>query len=249
MRNMSVKKKIMVLLTLLMGVLTCLLLVFMLFIGKSVAEKTAMGQLTQTVKSNLEHIEVTGRTPNMGTDFSYYHNGVSTLIYSQNGTLIAGQLPVSFTVKESFESGVIRESDTGKSKYLVLDMWIPGDWDNGVWIRGLMEAPDSAAVAGKNLVENGFKYGKPDGHVWIAIHQKQEEILLTVRDGGIGIPEEEQERIWQRFYQVDPARSEEEGAGLGLSIVEQIARIHGGYMSLESRPGEGSSFTLHLPMD
>ena len=100
----------------------------------------------------------------------------------------------------------------------------------------------------RNLVENGFKYGKPDGNVWIDIHQKKEEILLTVRDDGIGIPEEEQEKIWQRFYQVDPSRGEEKGAGLGLSMVKQIARIHGGYMSLESRPGEGSSFTLHLPM-
>ena len=73
------------------------------------------------------------------------------------------------------------------------------------------------------------------------------QVLLRVRDDGIGIPPEQQDKIWQRFYQVDTSRGDEGGAGLGLAMVQQIARIHGGYMTLKSEPDVGSEFTLHLP--
>lgn len=65
------------------------------------------------------------------------------------------------------------------------------------------------------------------------------EALLTVRDDGIGIAPDQQARVWQRFYQVDPVRGEKSGAGLGLSMVWKIAQAHGGHMSLESVPGQG----------
>ena len=71
---------------------------------------------------------------------------------------------------------------------------------------------------------------------------------MSVRDDGIGIAPEQQEKIWQRFYQVDASRGDESGAGLGLSMVQQIAQIHGGRMTLESILGVGSDFTLHLPL-
>ena len=98
----------------------------------------------------------------------------------------------------------------------------------------------------RNLVENGFKYGRPDGHVWISAAKEGGEVLLEVRDDGMGIPSGQQDKIWQRFYRADPARGEG-GTGLGLSIVRQIAQLHGGYMTLESVPRVGSVFTLHLP--
>lgn len=98
-----------------------------------------------------------------------------------------------------------------------------------------------------NLAENGLRYGKKDGHVWLSAAYTGKEVLLKVRDDGIGIAAEHQEKIWQRFYQADPSRSGETGAGLGLPMVQQIARAHGGYMTLESIPGSGSTFTLHLP--
>ena len=83
--------------------------------------------------------------------------------------------------------------------------------------------------------------------MWLSVRRSQGEVLLQVRDDGIGIPLDQQEKIWQRFYQVDPARSDKGGAGLGLALVQQIAQIHGGYMTLESVSCVGSSFTLHLP--
>jgi len=99
----------------------------------------------------------------------------------------------------------------------------------------------------QNLIDNAFKYGRPDGHVWVSVSRRDREVLLNVRDNGTGIPPEEQEKIWQRFYQVDPSRSGESGAGLGLAMVRQIAQLHGGSMTLESVLDVGSSFTLHLP--
>ena len=97
------------------------------------------------------------------------------------------------------------------------------------------------------LKDNAWKYGRSGGRVWVTLRSAPEEVRLTVRDEGPGIPKEQQDRIWQRFYQVDPARGQDRGAGLGLSIVRQIARLHGGTVTLESAPGAGSAFTLHLP--
>ncbi len=99
----------------------------------------------------------------------------------------------------------------------------------------------------QNLLDNAYKYGKPGGSVWLRLRRGGGWVQLSVRDEGEGIAPEQQEKIWRRFYQADPSRSGGQGAGLGLAIVEQIARLHGGSMSLESRPGEGSTFTLNLP--
>ena len=445
MKNRSVKVKITLLLTMLMAVLAVLLFAFMLFISNTVAIQTARGQLTDTLRANLSYVEVTDRKPNIESGFSYYHNGISTLIYSQNEALIAGQIPVSFQAEVPFENGNIRTIDSGDSKYLLLDLWLAADWENGIWLRGLVEAPDSGALTknlllialialpvfillaalgsyhiarrafrplehitataeaineakdlsgriglspGKdefsrlasdfdqmferlersfeaekqftadashelrtpvsiikgaceyaekydetpedhaetismihrqadkmsalisqllsmtrmeqgtentkmerlelgefahalckeqfwaetrltfrasseiyvranqellgrlitNLVENAFKYSNDEGSVWVTVTSDKNEALLSVGDCGIGIAPSEQEKIWQRFYQVDSARSNEEGSGLGLSMVKQIARIHGGYMTLKSEFGKGSIFTLHLPL-
>ena len=116
----------------------------------------------------------------------------------------------------------------------------------GVQVRG-----DGALLARltENLVENAFKYGKPEGHVWVTVKSQGEEGILEVRDDGIGIPKDQQEKIWQRFYQVDPSRSDESnGVGLGLSMVRQIAQLHGGTVTLDSVEGIGSAFALHLPL-
>lgn len=99
----------------------------------------------------------------------------------------------------------------------------------------------------QNLVDNALKYGKPDGHVWVCVSRQDDTALLSVRDDGIGIAPEHREKVWQRFYQVDSSRGGQSGAGLGLSMVRQIAQLHGGTVTLESQPGVGSTFTLRLP--
>lgn len=96
-----------------------------------------------------------------------------------------------------------------------------------------------------NLISNAYRYGKPDGHIRVGLKQEGEEICLTVADDGIGIAEEEQEKIFRRFYQADTSRSGE-GTGLGLSMAYEIARFHGGRIAVASRLGEGSTFTVVL---
>ncbi len=445
MRNYSVKTKIAVWLTLLMAMLAALLLVFTISISNAVASKTAMSRLSLAVRSNLDQVSLVQNRLDLGEDFHFYQNGVSILVYSKSEALLAGQSPVSFPAEESFQNGLTRRVSAGEEEYLVLDIWLPEGWENGVWLRGFIEAPKSRQIAGdllevslaalpvflalaalgsyliarnafrplermittaeavneardlsrriglpagkdefsrlanafdrlferlehsfeaekqftadashelrtpvsivkgaceyarkydeteedrqetismiyrqavkmsdiisqllsmtrldqgteslsmesvnlgeflhhvceeqgydftrltlavreditariypdlmsrlvRNLVENAFKYGKPEGHVWVLAYREGNEILLQVRDDGIGIPKDQQDKVWQRFYQVDASRSGETGAGLGLSMVQQIAGAHGGYMTLESIPDIGSSFTLHLPV-
>ena len=102
----------------------------------------------------------------------------------------------------------------------------------------------------RNLIENGFKYTSADRtpRVRVTVTAADGEAVLAVSDNGIGIPEEEREKIWTRFYRIDRARTDGESTGLGLSMVAQIARLLGGRMTLESEVGQGSTFTLHLPL-
>lgn len=445
MRKIPVKARIAVWLTLLMALLAALLVLFMLLISSRVAVQTASDQLAYVVKENLNQIYFVQEKPQMGSGFHFYHNGVTTLVYSKGESLLAGQIPVSFAVSEPFHNGRLRLVDAGEARYLMLDLWLSDGWEHGVWVRGLIEAPENRmfvsnllkvavvalpvfmalAAAGSswiihrafrpldsinataaaineasdlsrriglppgqdefsrlgnafdrlferlersfeaekqftadashelrtpvsiikgaceyalkydeteedrqetidmirrqaekmscvisqllsmtrleqgteqvgmepvelreflrllcqeqsydtdrviiecegtiqvqanpgllsrlviNLVENAQKYGRKDGQIWILACRRQEEALLQVRDDGDGIPVEHQEKVWQRFYQVDAAHSSETGAGLGLPLVRQIAQIHGGYMTLESGRGLGCTFTLHLPL-
>ena len=445
MKNKSVKTQITILLTMLMATLAVLLLIFMLFISHSVALQTAKSQLTDVVRSNLIHVEVSDKKPIIGDQFSYYHNGISTLIYSQNESLIAGQIPVSFQTEVPFESGSIRIVNVGDTDYLVLDMFLAENWNHGVWLRGLLEAPNNESLtrnllmiaiialplfmllaalgsyhitrrafrplehitataeaineakdlSGRiglppgedefsrlaadfdqmferlersfeaekqftgdashelrtpisiikgaceyaekydetpedhaetismihrqadkmaklvsqllsmtrmeqgiestkmksldfsdfvhhlskeqywdtsrliintsqnvfvngnpellgrlitNLVENAFKYSPKNSPVHLNISSNTKEACLSVQDQGIGISKEDQQKIWNRFYQADTSRGNDEGSGLGLSMVKQIAELHGGFMTLDSSPGCGSTFTLHLPL-
>ncbi len=445
MRKVSIKSKITAWLTVLMVVLSLTMLVFMLLISRSTANRTAMEYITSEVQQNVKCVELTDGKLTLSSEFVFSRSGVSTLVYSKNESLLAGQLPVAFTATEPFTNGSIRTVECGSVEFLVLDIWVPDGWEDGVWVRGLYELSNSqqvssnllrvaaltipvfvilAAAGGyiivrrsfrpldrinstaaaiseakdlsrridlppgnnefsrlagtfdqlferlerafesekqftadashelrtpvsiikgaceyarkydetpeerqetlemierqaskmselisqllsmtrldqgvesanmaavdlsnlvcetltgqdfdstrltinadkpvwvagdasllsvlvKNLVTNAFKYGKPEGHVWVTTAQRGGEATVSVRDDGIGIPPEQQEKIWQRFYQVDPSRSGVSGGvGLGLAMVRQIAELHGGHMTLESVPELGSVFTLHLP--
>jgi signal transduction histidine kinase len=99
-----------------------------------------------------------------------------------------------------------------------------------------------------NLLDNAIKYNRPGGKVEILVADGEGEVTVSISDTGIGIPEREQRKIFERFYRVDKARSRETGGtGLGLSIVKHIAEFHGGSVSVESTPGYGSTFRLTLP--
>lgn len=99
-----------------------------------------------------------------------------------------------------------------------------------------------------NLVDNAVKYSDAGREVELSAAADGPEIRIAVRDHGIGIDPKHHPRIFERFYRVDKARSRAAGGtGLGLSIVKHIAQAHGGRVEVESAPGEGSRFTIHLP--
>lgn len=98
-----------------------------------------------------------------------------------------------------------------------------------------------------NLLQNAYKYGKDNGSVSLRLRRTAEGAEISVSDDGIGISPENLPRVWKRFWQADASRSENEGSGLGLAMVKEIAQFHGGSASVESRLGEGSCFTVSLP--
>ena len=445
MRRRSVKVRLTIWYTALMVLMAALVLAFVAMISSSVASQSSRTYLSQVVRDNLDQVSLVDGSLQLGEEFTFLQDGVYTVVYSQSGALLAGQLPQPFsTVSEPFVNGLTRPVDTDQGEYYVMDFWVPSGWESGVWVRGLLAVSEgnrtlyslllAAAIAmpgfillaalggywlvrrafrpldainatasainegrdlsarigampghgeftqlavnfdrmlerlerafeaekqftadashelrtpvtvilsaceyaekydetpeerqetlqtihrqGKkmadlisqllqmtrmdqgteaaqlertdltdlvrglcgeqealgqrlipdlqegvtaqanrpllsrllqNLIDNAEKYGAPGGRIWVTLRREAGEIRLTVRDEGPGIPPDQQEKIWQRFYQVDPSRGGDRGAGLGLSIVQQIARVHGGTMTLESVPGRGSAFTLHLP--
>lgn len=447
MKTPSVQARLTLWYTLLMAGMGGLLLGFLVLISGTVSTQTAMDQLEATLRRNLSQItQGADGAPQLGEEFAFYDNGVYTLVYSQGEALLAGQVPVSFTAAEPFQNGQNRPVDVAGARYYVMDFWLPNGWESGLWVRGILEAPENpqlltnlmfiamvtlpaflllAALGGygiarrafrplkeitstaaaineaadlsarvavppgdhefsrlaatfnqmfarlegafeaekqftadashelrtpvsviksaceyaekygetpeeqretlamihrqadrmaeliqqllsitrldqgteglrlepldlaalvegvcaeqphprqrlfcqvggavwvrgdagllrqllQNLIDNGFKYGAPQGHVWVTLEGKGNTARLQVRDDGIGIPEDQQEKVWQRFYQVDPSRREGGGAGLGLAMVKKIAQLHGGTVTLDSAPGRGSAFTLLLPRE
>lgn len=444
MKRFSIKIKITLWYLLLMVIMMVMVLGFIVAISNSVTSQTAINQISAAVHSNLEQLDMTDGKLQVGEDFRFYQSGIYTVVYSSNETLLAGQLPLDFNEVGEFENGETRIVSVGDEDFYVLDLWRAFGWDNGVWVRGIMEVPEGMTMienllmmAGvamplfillstlggywiakkafrpleeiiatadsineaadlsarietptgnneftrlaktfdrmferleasfeaekqftadashelrtpisvikgaceygmkydetpeerqetitmihrqaekmstlvsellsmtrldqgteranfteadlsaliksicqeqtgecyilhcdieeniiasidvslisrllQNLLDNAVKYGRPDGSIWVSLCKREGEIQLSVKDDGMGIPAEHQEKIWQRFYQADPSRSGDNGAGLGLSMVKKIAEIHGGYMSLTSEEGKGSTFTLHLP--
>jgi two-component system sensor histidine kinase SenX3 len=100
-----------------------------------------------------------------------------------------------------------------------------------------------------NLVDNAIKYSERGAPIEVGARLDHARVAITVRDHGIGIPSRDLERIFERFYRVDRARSRDTGGtGLGLAIVRHVVQLHGGEITVESREGEGSTFTLSLPL-
>lgn len=116
--------------------------------------------------------------------------------------------------------------------------------------NGLMVRADRLQLVSalSNLVDNAVKYSNPGGTVRVSAHDSDDVIEITVADQGVGIPARDIDRIFERFYRVDRARSRETGGtGLGLAIVRHIATNHGGDVAVRSREGEGSTFSLRIP--
>ena len=122
-----------------------------------------------------------------------------------------------FTVEKHIEPGVTANIDVGLMSRLV-----------------------------QNLVENACKYTPDGGKITVSLHPAGGRATLTVSDTGIGIAKRDLGHIWERFWQADSSRGVDRGSGLGLAMVKQIADAHGGKLSVESEPGQGSSFSYSM---
>lgn len=100
-----------------------------------------------------------------------------------------------------------------------------------------------------NLISNAVKYNKPGGEVWVTVTEEGRDMVIKVRDNGMGIPQEDLSRIFERFYRVDKGRSKKQGGtGLGLSIVKHIVNFYHGTISVQSELHAGTEFTVRLPL-
>ena len=105
-------------------------------------------------------------------------------------------------------------------------------------------------MAINNLIENAIKYNFDDGWVRVSLNSDHKYFYIKVSDSGVGIPEELQDRIFERFYRVDQARSRETGGtGLGLAITRNIVLLHRGAIKVYSKEGQGSMFTVRIPLN
>lgn len=122
------------------------------------------------------------------------------------------------------------------------DICLESDIERGISIQGNISLLTKLL---SNLIVNAYRYGRPEGHIYVRLTQVEDEIQLSVADDGIGIAKEELPQIWNRFYQADTSRGSQ-GSGLGLSIVKEISSLHHGKMTVDSKLGEGSVFIFHL---
>ncbi len=149
------------------------------------------------------------------------------------------RLAVSQLVESCYETAQRRAAEKG----LALSLQLPG------------RLPDIAGDSRRlqevlqNLLDNAIQYTLPGGKIVLSAEAKNDEVIFTVSDTGIGIPRSDQPRIFERFYRVDAARSREAGGtGLGLSIAKHLIEVHGGRIWVESEVGEGSQFHFAIPL-
>ena len=455
-RRLSIKLKLTLWFTGFMTLTAAACLGVILAVSGRVEEREAFNLLSITVRANIPEVSLSEGKLAVSPDFQFYSNDIYMLVYNKNKALLSGQMPPSFPVETELENGVTKFVPGGKNGFYVLDFWIPSGWDDGLWLRGVMQGNDSdqmlgtavtlfsiilplfilsAAIGGYllarralepieritdaagsisegkdltrriglppgkdevsrlasafdhmferleqsfetekqftsdashelrtpvtvilaqcsyaekhaqsqeeyreaievigrqarrmsrlierlldmtrldlgtqklrlepvdlsemarvlceeqdtgekgisitmeieegiviqgdsflisrvmvNLLDNARKYGREGGRIDLRLF-KAEHIsdsesglaaVLEVEDDGIGMEKEELEKIWNRFYQVGRSREEGSGLGLGLSMVRQIVRLHGGEVNVESAIGRGSCFRVTFPME
>ena len=146
------------------------------------------------------------------------------------------------SLKEVAKSVIDRLHWNARQNYVILKADLE---DVEVWVDETM-----ITEVCYNLCDNAIRYNRPGGTVWISVKRQGKEVKITVKDTGIGIPKEAQERVFERFYRVDKSRSKETGGtGLGLAIVKHAVVQMGGRIQLSSELGVGTEISVYLPMD
>jgi two-component system phosphate regulon sensor histidine kinase PhoR len=175
----------------------------------------------------------TARLSNLVTDLL-----TLSRVESEEGAVERERLDLREPVRESARA----LGPAGEAKGLTLETQMPAA---PVAVLGDREALRQIV---DNLLDNAIKYTPAGGRIWLRIRPEADSVVVEVEDSGCGIEPQHQDRIFERFYRVDKARSRElGGTGLGLSIVKHFALALGGQVSVASVPGQGSTFRVRLP--
>jgi len=203
----------------------------------------ALSLLAETLDGEEDPEVVTRLTSRLGTEARRFSQIVDDLLdlsrieAGATGTL--APVALSAVIAEAVEGF----AEPAQARDIRLDVLLV---DHDLYVMANRHDLVSAVA---NLVDNAIKYSEPGAVVHIGAGQREGRACLWVSDEGIGIPKRDQERIFERFYRVDRARSRwTGGTGLGLAIVRHVAAYHGGDVRVESTEGEGSTFTICLPV-
>jgi two-component system sensor histidine kinase SenX3 len=159
-------------------------------------------------------------------------------IQDQNTTLNSEMISLHKVVGEAIDNSKVR----AEKRHININFGVEEDVE-------FFGDRKQLVMAVSNLIDNAINYSPERTNVNVVLRRKEELAEIAVTDQGVGISEADQERIFERFYRVDPARSRETGGtGLGLSIVKHIIANHGGEIQVWSQPGTGSTFTVLLPL-
>jgi two-component system phosphate regulon sensor histidine kinase PhoR len=143
-------------------------------------------------------------------------------------------------IKKVLQSAIQTCATKAEAKDIVLSLTCPDDLQAPINARLLEEAL-------VNLIDNAINYSQPQTQVGVEAEPTDNKVTIRVKDQGRGIAKEHLPRLFERFYRGDPSRNRKVGGtGLGLAIVKHIVQAHGGRVTVESAPGQGSTFSLHL---
>ncbi|MDO4327072.1 MAG: HAMP domain-containing sensor histidine kinase [bacterium] len=145
-RRLSVKLKLTLWFTCFMCLIAGVCLGLVLMVSGQVAKKEAYAILSLTVRDNLSEVALLDGKLHLSTEFSFYQNEVSCLIYNKDQALLSGQIPPAFPVDTTLENGVTKFVPAGSEGFYVLDFWIPNGWEEGVWLRGVLTNPGSSRM-------------------------------------------------------------------------------------------------------
>jgi two-component system phosphate regulon sensor histidine kinase PhoR len=203
---------------------------------KGYAETLLAGELTKDPERSSRFVEI---IYNHAERLAHLIGDLLTLSEIESGDMAMERAPLSL-------EGVVRG---------VMALLEPKAQQKGITVRssGLERLAPVLADRGRleqvvvNLLDNALKYTPEGGSVAVTAEEEGDMVRVSVTDSGIGIPDKDLPRIFERFYRVDAARSRDQGGtGLGLSIVKHIVQIHGGTVAVTSTPGKGSTFSFTL---
>lgn len=203
----------------------------------------ALALLAETVGEAADDPEAVrrfaGRMQHESTRLTTLVQELITLSRIQGGEPVAEPTPVSL------DDVVTEAVDRCQYAATAKDITLVRGGDSGVSVLGDEEL---LATALRNLVDNAIAYSHEHTQVAVSVHREGGSVALSVSDQGIGIAEHDRDRIFERFYRIDPARSRATGGtGLGLAIVKHVATNHGGEVSVWSEENLGSTFTITVP--